>query len=81
MEPYKESGIDWIYKLVLKDSDCRLTLYDNTLYYLEEYIGHYVARHRLDFRTNVPLSLKTQTVLEYMVNQGSPIAFFLREQI
>ena len=81
MEPYKESGIDWIYKLVLKDPECRLTLYDNTLYYLEEYIGHYVARHRLDFRTNVTLSLKTQTVLEYMVNQGSPIAFFLREQI
>lgn len=81
MEPYSEVGIDWIYRLTGKDPECQLTLYNRTLYYLEEYIGPFVACHRLDFRTNVDLSLKTQTVLEYMVNQGSQIAFFLREQI
>lgn len=35
MDPYKEIGIEWIYKLVQKDPECKVTLYDNTLFYLE----------------------------------------------
>lgn len=81
MEPYKESGIDWIHKLVQKDPECKIMLYDNTLYYLEEYVGNFVARHRLEFRLDANIAQKTQTVLEYMINQGSQIAFFVREQI
>lgn len=81
MEPYKESGIDWIHKLILKDPECKVTLYDNTLYYLEEYVGNFVACHRMEFRLNANIAQKTQTILEYMVNQGSQIAFFVREQI
>lgn len=80
-EAYKECGIEWFYKLVLKDPECKLTLYDNTLYYLEEYMGSLVANHRTEFRMDAALSKKTQTVLEYMVEQGSQIAFFLGEQI
>lgn len=48
---------------------------------MEEYVGLFVSRHRIDFRNNVELAMKTQTVLEYMVNRGSQIAFFLRELI
>ena len=81
MEPYKENGIDWIYKLIQKDSECKVTFYDNTLFYLEEYIGSFIACHRTEFRMNVKLTQKTQNILEYMVSQGSQIAFFLREQI
>lgn len=80
-EPYLENGIDWMYKLVTRDPDCRLPLYQQTLYYMEEYVGLFVSRHRMDFRNDVELALKTQTVLEYMVNRGSQIAFFLRELI
>lgn len=80
-EPYIENGIDWMYKLVTRDPDCRLPLYQQTLYYMEEYVGLFVSRHRMDFRNDVELALKTQTVLEYMVNRGSQIAFFLRELI
>lgn len=80
-EPYPENGIDWMYKLVTRDPDCRLPLYQQTLYYMEEYVGLFVSRHRMDFRNDVELALKTQTVLEYMVNRGSQIAFFLRELI
>lgn len=80
-EAYKECGINWIYKLVLKDMDCSITLYDHTLYYLEEYMGNLVACHRADFRMNERLFMKTQAVLEYMLGQGSQIAFFLGEQI
>lgn len=80
-DPYKEIGIEWIYKLVQKDSECNVTLYDNTLFYLEEYIGSFVARHRTEFRTDIKLAQKAQTILEYMVTQGSQIAFFVREQI
>lgn len=81
MEPYKECGIEWIYKLIQKDPDCNMTLYDNTLFYLEEYVGSFAARHRTEFRMNLALAQKTQTILEYMVCQGSQIAFFVREQI
>ena len=80
-EPYIENGIDWMYKLVTRDPDCQLPLYQQTLYYMEEYVGLFVSRHRMDFRNDVELALKTQTVLEYMVNRGSQIAFFLRELI
>lgn len=81
MEPYKEIGIEWIYKLVLKDPGCRITLYDHTLFYLEEYIGNFVACHRTKFREDLELAKKVQAVLEYMVSQGSQIAFFVREEI
>ena len=81
MDPYREKGIEWIYKLVEKDSECKATLYDHTLFYLEEYIGSFVARHRMEFRMDVKLAQKTQIILEYMVSQGSQIAFFVREQI
>ena len=81
MEPYKEIGIEWIYKLTMKDPECRVTFYDNTLFYLEEYIGSFVVCHRMEFRENTKLLQKVQTVLEYMMSQGSQIAFFLREEI
>ena len=67
--------------LVTRDPDCQLPLYQQTLYYMEEYVGLFVSRHRMDFRNDVELALKSQTVLEYMVNRGSQIAFFLRELI
>lgn len=50
METYNEIGIEWLYKLIMKDSDCRVQFYDYTLYYLEEYIGSFVACHRIEFR-------------------------------
>ncbi len=81
MDAYRDVGIEWIYKLVRKDSECKVTLYDNTLFYLEEYLGRFVARHRTEFRIDVKLAEKTQVILEYMVSQGSQIAFFLGEQI
>lgn len=80
-ESYKECGMEWIYKLVIKDPECKVKFLYNTLFYLEEYVGNFVLRHRADFRTDVKLTQKAQTVLEYMVNQGSQIAFFVREQI
>lgn len=80
-EPYKEIGIEWIYKLTIKDPECKITFYDNTLYYLEEYIGSFVACHRMKFREDTELLHMVQTVLEYMVGQGSQIAFFVREEI
>lgn len=80
-EPYIENGINWMYKLVTRDPDYQLPLYQQTLYYMEEYVGLFVSRHRMDFRNDVELAMKTQTVLEYMVNRGSQIAFFLRELI
>lgn len=58
MDPYREKGIEWIYKLVEKDSECKATLYDHTLFYLEEYIGSFVARHRMEFRMDVKLAQK-----------------------
>lgn len=81
MDTYRERGIEWIYKLVEKDPEGNATLYNNTLFYLEEYIGSFVSRHRMEFRTDVKMARKTQLVLEYMVSQGSQIAFFIREQI
>ena len=60
MDPYRERGIEWIYKLVEKDSECKATLYDHTLFYLEEYIGSFVARHRMEFRMDAKLVQKTQ---------------------
>ena len=63
MEPYKDIGIEWIYKLVMKDPECKVQFYDYTLYYLEEYIGSFVARHRMKFRENIELLQKVQTVL------------------
>lgn len=71
MDPYREKGIEWIYKLVEKDSECKATLYDHTLFYLEEYIGSFVARHRMEFRMDVKLAQKMQIILEYMVSQES----------
>ena len=81
MGPYKEIGIERIYKLTMKDPECRVVFYDNTLFYLEEYIGSFIARYRMEFRENTKLLQKVQTVLEYMMSQGSQIAFFLREEI
>ena len=45
--------------------------------YLEEYIGSFVARHRMEFRMDVKLAQKMQIILEYMVSQESQIAFLL----
>ena len=81
METYNEIGIEWIYKLIMKDSECRVQFYDYTLYYLEEYIGSFVAHHRTEFRENTGLLQKIQAVLEYLINQGSQIAYFLGEEI
>lgn len=66
---------------MLKDSECKITFYDNTLFYLEEYIGNFAACHRTEFREDLELAKKVQAVLEYMVSQGSQIAFFVREEI
>lgn len=81
METYNEIGIEWIYKLIMKDSECRVQFYDYTLYYLEEYIGSFVVHHRTEFRENTGLLQKIQAVLEYLINQGSQIAYFLGEEI
>ena len=80
-EPYFEKGIEWIYNLIQKDPECKTKLYMNTLYYLEEYVGNFVAFHRNDFKGDVVRAQRTQSVLEYMVGQGSYIAFFIREEI
>jgi len=80
-EPYFEKGMEWIYNLIQKDPACSTNLYVNTLYYLEEYVGSFVASHRNDFRVDIVQAQRTQAVLEYMVNQGSQIAFFIREEI
>jgi hypothetical protein len=80
-EPYFEKGIEWIYNLIQRDPECDAKLYVNTLYYLEEYVGSFVVSHRNDFRIEVVQAQRTQAVLEYMVNQGSQIAFFIREEI
>lgn len=80
-ETYRDVGIEWIYKLIMKDPECRVQFYDYTLYYLEEYIGSFVDRHRIKFRENMELLKRVQAILEYMVNQGSQIAFFLEEEI
>ena len=80
-EPYFEKGIEWIYDLIPKDPECRAKLYMNTLFYLEEYVGNFVSAHRNNFRVNVGQAQRTQAVLEYMVSQGSHIAFFIREEI
>ena len=61
MGPYKEIGIEWIYKLTMKDPECRVVFYDNTLFYLEEYIGSFIARYRMEFRENTKLLQKVQT--------------------
>ena len=63
--------------MVEKDSECKATLYDHTLFYLEEYIGSFVARHRMEFRMDVKLAQKMQIILEYMVSQESQTAFLL----
>lgn len=34
VETYSEIGIEWIYKLIMKDSECRVQFYDYTLYYI-----------------------------------------------
>lgn len=80
-DTYQDNGIDWLYDLVQEDPECSETLYNNTLYYMEEYIGRFVTRHHSCFRTDVKLANKVQTVLDYMVAQHSPIAFFIREQL
>lgn len=80
-ETYAECGIEWIYNIVKKDIEYHENLYDYTLFYLEEYMGEFVANHRNDFKCNASLTQKTQFVLEYMVRQGSYIAFFIREQL
>lgn len=80
-ETYRECGIEWIYKIIQRYNGQNILLYEDTLFYLEEYVGNFVYRHRLNFRMNVELAKKTQVILEYMVNQGSQIAFFVREQI
>lgn len=74
-EPYFEKGIQWIYNLIQKDPECGTKLYMKTLYYLEEYVGNFVASHRNDFRVDIVQAQRTQAVLEYMVSQGSHIAF------
>ena len=80
-EPYFEKGIDWIYNLIKRAPEGDVKLYVNTLYYLEEYVGSFVASHRNNFRIEVVQAQRTQAILEYMVNQGSKIAFFIREEI
>ena len=67
--------------LIQKDPECGTKLYMKTLYYLEEYVGNFVASHRNDFRVDIVQAQRTQAVLEYMVSQGSHIAFFIREEI
>jgi hypothetical protein len=80
-ETYEDCGLKWIYSLVQKDPECKLTLYNNTLFYLEEYAGEYYERHKSELRSNTKILQQLQIVLEYLVNQGSIIAFFIREQI
>lgn len=40
-ESYKEIGMEWVYKLIMKDPECRVAFYDNTLFYLEEYTASF----------------------------------------
>ena len=80
-ETYFESGVYWIYNLIQKDIECKCDLYINTLYYLEEYIGKFVSKYKIHFKEDKQLRKIIQTILEYMVNQGSSIAFFIREEI
>lgn len=80
-DTYYEHGVEWMYRLVQKDPECKTSLYENTLFYMENYIGSYANRHKMDFREKPELTRKIQCTLEYMVNQGSEVAFFIREQI
>ena len=80
-EPYKDLGVEWIYKLVQKNPRCDLRLYDNTLSYMEEYIEDFVRRRQSEFRDNIKLTRKVHTILEYMEKCGSKVAFMVREQI
>ena len=80
-EPYRDRGIEWIYRLIQKDSGYDLRLYDKTLLYLEEYMEDFVRRRKSEFRDNIKLARKVQIILEYMVKRGSKVAFMVREQI
>ena len=65
----------------MKDPECRVQFYDYTLYYPEEYAGSFVDCYRIKFRDNTEFLQRVQAVLEYMVNQGSQIAFFGRRNL
>lgn len=80
-ETYEEHGIEWMYRLVQKDLGYEAKLYDNTMYYMEEYMCRFVHKHQIEFGSNIELAHKTQEVLVYMINRKSQVAFFISEQM
>ena len=80
-ETYKDYGLDWLYKLISKNDAETTALFTGTMYYMEEYMVSFVQRHHQNVKNQPELTKKVQRVLEYMVNKGSSVAYFVMEQV
>ena len=77
-----EDGVEWLSDIISNNPQLRQTaLPTNTIYYMEEYMYRYVQKRLYLFKSDALRQHKVLTVLDFLVNRGSPLGSLLREDI
>ncbi len=77
-----DEGVELLSDIVNNNPKLReASLPVNTLYYVEEYMYHYVKRRIYLFKSDVHCKRQVLNVLDFLVDRGSTSGFLLREEI
>ncbi len=77
-----ESNFKLIYNVINTHHSLSHTpLFKNTIFLLEEFIQRYISQNRSEIKENPNNAKKVATILDFLVEKGSTVAYLLRDSI
>jgi hypothetical protein len=77
-----DDGIVWLSDMLKKNKNLRTEdLEVNTIYYLENIVRNYAFYKRREIKTNHELKEQVITILDFLIEKASVIAYLIREDV
>lgn len=78
---FEDRGISWIAKIIDLYSKTLGEYDDSTIFILENFLYEYLQRNRVGIRKDGDKIKEISSILDFMIGQGSAIAYFVRENL
>lgn len=78
---FEDRGISWIAKIIDLYSKTLGEYDDSTIFILENFLYEYLQRNRVGIRKDGDKIKEISCILDFMIGQGSAIAYFMRENL
>lgn len=78
---FEDRGISWIAKIIDLYSKTLGECDDSTIFILENFLYEYLQRNRAGIRKDGDKIEEISCILDFMIGQGSVIAYFMRENL